>query len=166
MTKQEFSVIVKAIKAVYPNMLPDDGAKDVWFAMLSDLPYRQVATSLQAHMMSSKYPPTIADLREDHVPKEMSELEAWAMVRKAIRNGSYGAEEEFEKLPPIVQQAVGAPSNLRQWAATDSDMIETVEAHFLKAFRAQQDRAKHDALISPAVKNLIAEIGQKMLEVK
>lgn len=165
MTQQEFSVIVKAIKAVYPTMLADDGAKDVWYSMLADLPYKQVSAALQAHMMTSKYPPTIADLRENKADTGLSEMEAWAMVRKALRNGNYGAEEEFDKLPDLVKKAVGAASNLRQWAQSDSGMLETIEAHFLKAFRIQQTRATQEAQLSPQVKNLLDEVKMKMLEV-
>ena len=167
MTKEEFLIISRAIRAVYPNMLADDGAKDVWFSMLSDLPYKQVSVALQTHMMTSKYPPTIADLRVNHAEQHsLTDLEAWSMVRKAIRNGSYGAEEEFDQLPEIVQRAVGAASNLRQWEQSDSGMLETIEAHFLKAFRIQRDRATQEAQISPAVKALIAETQQNLLEAK
>lgn len=165
MTQQEFSVIVKAIKAVYPTMLADDGAKDVWYMLLADLPYQQVATALHIHMQTSKYPPTIADLRENKADAGLSEMEAWAMVRKALRNGNYGAEEEFDKLPDLVKKAVGAASNLRQWAQSDSGMMETIEAHFLKAFRIQQTRATQEAQLSPQVKNLLEDIKVKMLEV-
>lgn len=168
MTKEEFLIISRAIRAVYPSLLADDGARDVWYSMLSDLPYMQVSTALQAHMMTSKYPPTIAELRENHAEQHnaISELDAWAMVRKAIRNGSYGAEEEFERLPEIVQRSVGAASNLRQWAQSDSGMMETIEAHFLKAFRIQREREAKEAQISPQVRERLAEIQQKMLEVK
>ena len=168
MTKEEFLIISRAIRAVYPNMLADDGAKDVWFSMLSDLPYMQVSVALQTHMMTSKFPPTIADLRVNHAEQQrgLTELEAWAMVRKAIKNGTYGAEEEYEKLPEIVQKAVGSASNIRQWAQSDSGMLETIEAHFLKAFRIQRGRAIQDAQTSPAVKQLIAEMQQNLLEAK
>ena len=168
MTKEEFLIISRAIRAVYPNMLADDGAKDVWFSMLSDLPYTQVSVALQTHMMTSKYPPTIADLRVNHAEQQqgLTDLEAWAMVRKAIKNGTYGAEEEYEKLPEMVQKAVGAASNIRQWAQSDSGMLETIEAHFLKSFRIQRDRATQEAQISPAVKALIAETQQNLLEAK
>ena len=166
MTVDEFQIIAKAIRSVYPNMLPDDGARDVWYSMLSDLSYPQVSTALKVHMMTSKYPPTIADLRADHAERGMSEMEAWAMVRKAIRNGSYGAEEEYEKLPEIIQRAVGAASNLRQWGQSDSGMLETIEAHFLKAFRIERDREHQNAQISPQMRNLLNGIYQKTLEVK
>lgn len=168
MTVDEFQIIAKAIRSVYPNMLPDDGARDVWYSMLSDLPYTQVSVALQTHMMTSKFPPTIADLRVNHAEQQhgLTDLEAWAMVRKAIRNGSYGAEEEYEALPEIVQRAVGSASNLRQWAQSDSGMLETIEAHFLKAFRIERDRAVMDNQIAPHVKALLSEMQNKMLEVK
>lgn len=160
-------IISRAIRAVYPNMLADDGAKDVWYMMLADLSYQQVATALHVHLQTSKYPPTIAELRENKAEQGgLSELEAWAMVRRALRNGYYGAEEEFDKLPDLVKKAVGAASNLKQWAVSDSGMLETIEAHFLKAFRIQQARAKQDAQLSPQVKNLLEEMSMKMLEVK
>lgn len=159
-------IISRAIRAVYPNMLADDGAKDVWYMMLADLSYQQVATALHVHLQTSKYPPTIAELRENKAEQGgLSELEAWAMVRKALRNGSYGAEEEFDKLPDLVKKAVGAASNLKQWAVSDSGMLETIEAHFLKAFRIQQARATQKAQLSPQVKNLLGEMQRKMLEV-
>ena len=88
------------------------------------------------------------------------------MVRRALRNGYYGAEEEFDKLPDLVKKAVGAVSNLKQWAGSDAGMLETIEAHFLKAFRIQQARATQDAQLSPQVKNLLEEMSMKMLEVK
>ena len=159
-------IIAKAIRAVYPNMLADDGAKDVWFSMLQDLSYQQVSAALQVHIMTSKFPPTIAELREDHTQHSISELDAWALVRRAIRNGTYGAEEEFDRLPDVVRRAVGAASNLRQWAQSDSGMLETIEAHFLKAFRAERDREAQSAQISPQLKNILVEMQRKMLEVK
>ena len=70
-------------------------------------------------MATEKFPPTIADIREkaEQITSvketEMSELEAWAIVRKAIGRSNYYAEEEFEKLPEACKMAVGNPSNLK-----------------------------------------------------
>ena len=38
MRKEEFKILVKAMKAVYadPKFIPDQYAYDVWFAMLED----------------------------------------------------------------------------------------------------------------------------------
>lgn len=106
MEREQFKVLVKAMKAVYaqPTFIPDQDAFNVWFALLGDLPYKQAELAVQKHMATEKFPPTIADIREkaEQITSvketEMSELEAWAIVRKAIGRSNYYAEEEFEKL--------------------------------------------------------------------
>lgn len=165
MTKQEFARLIKAMQSNYDGMFKDMESRELWYRLLCDLDYEQASAALYEHMMTSPYRPTIADIRKNSAPKtELTEMEAWAMVRKAMRNGNYGSEEEFNKLPEIVQKAVGTASNIKQWAQTDSDMIETVEAHFLKAFRTATERANHEAQLSPAVKNLLSSMNQRMLE--
>ena len=139
MEREQFKVLVKAMKAVYaqPTFIPDQDAFNVWFALLGDLPYKQAELAVQKHMATEKFPPTIADIREkaEQITSvketEMSELEAWAIVRKAIGRSNYYAEEEFEKLPEACKMAVGNPSNLREWAMMDSDQVGTVEQAFL-----------------------------------
>ena len=100
MEREQFKVLVKAMKAVYaqPTFIPDQDAFNVWFALLGDLPYKQAELAVQKHMATEKFPPTIADIREkaEQITSvketEMSELEAWAIVRKAIGRSNYYAE--------------------------------------------------------------------------
>jgi hypothetical protein len=143
MNKEEFAKIVKGLKSVYtePTFIPDQYAFDVWYALLKDLDYQTVSKGTQKYMMSSRYTPKPSDIREHCMEfmqePELNEMEAWSLVSKALRNGYYGAEQEFEKLPPLVQRAVGQPSNLRQWATTDIDSIENViQSNFQRTYRA------------------------------
>lgn len=156
MEREQFKVLVKAMKAVYaqPTFIPDQDAFNVWFALLGDLPYKQAELAVQKHMATEKFPPTIADIREkaEQITSvketEMSELEAWAIVRKAIGRSNYYAEEEFEKLPEACKMAVGNPSNLREWAMMDSDQVGTVEqSHFVRNYRTAMQRIKEDRRI-------------------
>ena len=65
------------------------------------------------------------------------------MVQNAICRAGYHAKEEFDKLPPEVQNAVGSPNVLRQWARVEQDELATVvQSNFMRAFRA---RGKSDA---------------------
>lgn len=66
MEREQFKVLVKAMKAVYaqPTFIPDQDAFNVWFALLGDLPYKQAELAVQKHMATEKFPPTIADIRE------------------------------------------------------------------------------------------------------
>jgi hypothetical protein len=72
-------------------------------------------------------------------PNEMTEAEAWALVRKAASNSFYGqAAKEFDKLPPILQRLVGTPNQLRDWGMMDSNEFNTVVAsNFQRSYRAR-----------------------------
>ena len=65
MTREEFAVLVKAMKAVYSseNFIADKDAFNVWYGLLQDLPYEQANLAIQKYMTSERFPPTIADIR-------------------------------------------------------------------------------------------------------
>lgn len=165
--RERFKVLVKGMKAVYANPLfiPDQDAFNVWYALLNDLPYESLNAAIQKHMMTSPHPPTIADIRRAAAQlspdgNDMSELQAWDMVRKAVSNSNYHAEEEFERLPEAVKIAVGNPANLREWAMMPTETVESVEqSHFIKAYRAAVGRVKEAAQLSPEVRKMYA-LGQ------
>lgn len=170
MERDEFKILVKAMKAVYaqPTFIPDKDAFDVWYGLLKDLSYEQANVAIQKYMTTEKFPPTIADIRtkatEIIAPEEesMSELQAWALVRKAIGNSNYHAEEEFERLPEACRVAVGNPANLREWAMMDVDQVATVEqSHFIRNYRAAVQRIKDDAKLPETMKILIAGMGKR-----
>ena len=77
--------------------------------------------------------------------KKLNELEAWSLVRRALRNSGYHAKEEYEKLPPMVRRAVGSPDNLYCWSQMDIVSVENiVQFNFLQVYRAavnQEGRA-------------------------
>jgi hypothetical protein len=167
MEREEFKVLVKGMKAVYaqPTFIPDQNAFDVWYELLKDLPYKQVNVAIQKYMVTERFPPTIADIRTKAIEviekpaDEMSELEAWHITRKAIRNSGYHAQEEFDKLPEVCQIAVGNPDNLKEWALMDSDQVETVgQSHFIRNFRTAAKRITEDRKIPAHIRTLIEEM--------
>lgn len=166
MEREEFKVLVKSMKAVYaqPTFIPDQDAFNVWYALLKDLPYKIASMAVQKHMLTEKFPPTIADLRAkasesmERQAEEMSELEAWHLVRKAIRNSGYHSEEEFAKLPDACRRAVGSPQNLREWALMESEQVETVEqSHFVRNYRTIVKRFSEDNKLPESFRRLIEE---------
>ena len=175
MERDEIKILVKSMRAVYaqPTFLPDQDAFNVWYALLKDLPYELASMAVQKHMLTEKFPPTIADLRAkanevvERPAEEMSELEAWALVRKAIGNSNYHAEEEFARLPEVCRIAVGSPANLREWAMMDSDQVATVEqSHFIRNYRAAAKRMTEDRKLPSAFRERIAEHRRKHAELK
>lgn len=170
MEREEFKVLVKAMKAVYanPTFIPDQDAFNVWYELLRDIPYKLAEIAIQKHMLTEKFPPTIADIRTKATEiteiDEISDLAAWSMVYKAICNSGYNSVQEFEKLPPIVQKAVGNPANLREWALMDEKMISSVRARFIDSFKIVERRMKEDAKLPSHIKALIDGMRQEKAE--
>lgn len=151
MTKQEFTTLVRGMKAAYsdPKFLPDEYAVTVWYGMLKDIPYKDANKAIADIMRTSPYPPTIADITQKvyqaNAKEEMSGPEAWSYVRKAIQNSNYNSEQEFAKLPRSVQKAIGTSANLKELAAMDAQTVESVEqSHFIRAYRTVLDRERMD----------------------
>ena len=167
MTRQEFAVLAKAIRAVYPNMLPDDGAKDVWYGLLADLDYNRASVALQTHMMTSRFPPTIADIREKAVRaqgEDLSELDAWAMARRAIRHDPDNAREQFARLPETVQRTLGTYKTLCEWGELPSDTVGSViQSQFLRGYRVVLQRTKEEAKLSPALRMVISGGAKELI---
>lgn len=156
MTREEFIILAKAMNTMYPDMkiAKDKETMDVWFAMMGDMDYKTCAAALQVHVNTSPYPPKVVDFRKFAAKSnELNETEAWALVAKAIRKSSYYSEEEFEKLPPAVQKAVGSPINLSSWALLPSNEVHSVVAsNFMRAYRAEAERAKTESMIPIGVR--------------
>lgn len=172
MNREETKKILRIMVDSYPNYKPVDMAEtiDVWQIMLEDFSYQQVAMALKAYIMSdtSGFAPSIGQLvgkmQMISQPNELNEMEAWALVSKAIRNGYYGAESEFAKLPEMVQKAVGQPSQLRQWAHSDMESIETViQSNFIKTYRTVVKRETEIQRMPIEVRNMIGANSNQFL---
>lgn len=151
MNRDETKQILMRIQSTFPNWKPQSDLRfvvEAWHEYLSDYNYDQVRAALKAFVLSDVggFGPNPGQLigMIDRLgnSEELNEMEAWSLVSKALRNGYYGAEQEFEKLPPIVQKTVGSPSQLRNWSQTDSDSVENViQSNFMRTYR--QELAKN-----------------------
>ena len=151
MTETEVRQLLAMTQAVYPNYNPPsrEAAVNAWLMCLSEYDNNVVMAAFKAYITTdtSGFAPNIGQLLDKlHLiqnPQELNEMEAWSLVSKALRNGTYGAVEEFNKLPPLVQKAVGSPDNLRNWAQTDSKSIENVvQSNFMRTYSTVVNRAK------------------------
>ena len=153
MTQEETAKILTIIQASYPNFHPQSSKNilEFWSAMLSDYDFEIISVALKRYILSDRsgFAPSIGQIIGE-IPRapEPVPLEAWGKVRKALRNSIYGAEEEFNKLSPEIQEAVGSPENLREMAKMNTKEVETVEqSHFIKSYSAVCERRKHESMI-------------------
>lgn len=170
MQEHEIKKLLAVMITAYPNYKPDNmkHTVDVWNDMLSEYTYQQASVALKAYiaMDTSGFAPSIgqliAKIHDLSDEPQLNEMEAWALVSKALRNGYYGAEEEFEKLPAVVQKAVGSPANLRNWSQTDMGSVENViQSNFLRTYRTVVERDKEYQKMPASVRLIIENAGKQ-----
>ena len=141
----------------------------LWAEMFADEPGEVVAMAVKALIKSrvSTFPPGIGEITEMiqqiTQPEQMTELEAWSLVAKAVANSNYNSGEEFEKLPPVVQRLVGAPSQLKMWAAMDSEAFHSVVAsNFQRSYKVRAKNEREYLALPTSVKTFMATIAEGM----
>ena len=149
MTRSETAQIITIMQLNYPDTfqgMSDQtlfGLVDLWQRMFAEEPAALVQAAVEAHIRTStdRFMPNIGVIKEEirklTAPEQMSEAEAWARIYKALCNGIYGAQEEFDKLPRVLQRVVGSPRQLREWAVLDGDTLQSVVAsNVQRSYRA------------------------------
>ena len=65
MTEREFAQLAAAMKAAYQRngFMADLETVSVWYELLKDIPYNQLAAAVKKYIKCETFPPTIADLR-------------------------------------------------------------------------------------------------------
>ena len=167
MTEKEVRQLLAMTQAVYPNYNPPsrEAAVNAWLMCLSEYDNNVVMAAFKAYMTTntSGFAPVPGQLVEIlqtlTQPSELNELEAWSIVRKALRNCGYNAEQEFAKLPTVVQKAVGTPQQLKIWACDSEFNENVVSSNFIKTYRTEVKRATELNKMPNDVRKLIEMVN-------
>ena len=169
MTREETIQFLVIIKAAYPNYKPQskEATIEIWSSMLADVPTEMAAAALKVFIKTdeSGFAPSIGQLlgcirklQKTQQGEELTEIEAWNIVSKAVRNSGYRAKEEFDQLPPLLKRLVGSPATLRTWGMIPSEEFHTVvQSNFLRSYRALCEQEQERTIIADA----LAQIEQK-----
>ena len=168
MTREETKKALHIIAEMYQQFQVTTAKVDIWHRILADYPAAAVNNAIAAFISTDikGYAPVPGQLIElMAVNDDTTEGEAWDMVTKALRNGIYGFEEEFEKLPELVQKCVGSAAMIQTWASMPSSEIHTVvKSQFLRDYRTQKERKKQDAKIPAPILEVLRK--NNLLEAK
>ena len=179
MTKKEMAEIITIMQANYPDDFRGMSDKamnakiNLWFMQFRDDDYMEVLAAVMAHIATDtgRFMPPVgvikAKLVEIRLPEEMTPQEAWELVSRATRNSTYNAGEEFAKLPPVVQRIVGSPMQLKEWAAMDTDTLQSVvSSNFQRSFKVRATKDREFLALPSAVQQTMTQIaaGMKMPE--
>lgn len=151
MTRDEVKQIVMVLTYTFPSFKPDNLSRlvDAWSAILGDEDAKAIEQAVVIYCKSNnQFAPTPGQLIDmvKPQPEYMNEMEAWSLVRRAISNGYYGAEKEFEKLPPEIQKVLGGPSQLRTWAVDENFNENVAMSNFQRSYRTVLQRVEDERL--------------------
>lgn len=162
MKKSEFSRIASAITTYYPNseLFPNPAATQLWYEEFKDIPYEDAVNGLRRHVNTSKWPPTIAELKQAIV-SNVAGAKDWGLhwdecVRAIKRYGYYREDEALEQMTPITRKIV---KRLGYKELCSSDNQSHDRANFRMVFEQVADNEYQQAALP---KDLQEKIGSAM----
>ena len=187
MTKADAAKLVEIIVTAYPNFDKFKDAQaiastvDLWAAMFADDDTRIVGLAVKKHIATSKWPPSVAELRELMVEIQRPELIApdlaWGAVSDLMHSeGAYGGDLK-NLLPPLVARAVeviGYHNLYEMNRGTYGDSKPGMaRVAFMQQYTAMYDREKARAMTPAeitekidAIAGALPDKGQRLLETR
>lgn len=168
MEREQFKVLCKGMKAVYAqeSFLPDADAFNVWFGLLGDLEYAVLNAAIQKYMLTNKFPPTIADLREIATSISAGDIpdwgEGWEKVLNAIRHfGFYRETEALESFDEITKTCVKR-LGWRNLCLSENNNMD--RANFRMIYEQLTERAKKENALPISLSNTIKLLNQNTVK--
>lgn len=98
MSPTEVARVLAVISAAYPIFEVDELRHRVWTETIGDLDYALANLAVKRHISYSKWPPSVAEIREHAAslanPQRLTGAEAWGELMQAVRRFGYYAESE------------------------------------------------------------------------
>ena len=168
MNKLETMKIMAVLQTNYPDSFRSfddiqlEALVKIWATVLADVTYEEVSNAVMAHIATDtgRFMPPVGVIRNMlmklNQPQEMTEMEAWNRVARAVANSNYNSAEEFAKLPDDIKQVVGSSATLREWAGMDSGQFNTVvQSNFMRSYKAKSQSNKEYKALPQSVKTFI-----------
>lgn len=166
------------IRASYPKQadtLTKPEVAEIWHSALLDIDYEVAKLAVTKWLMTEKWMPAIADIRESCVSVQNKEVidwsEAWSIVNDAVRKiGPYREEEAMSRFDDVTRETVQRIRYLTLCEMESSER-DVMRAHFRDIYNQIANRHRTDAQMPMALKNKInaMQIGvpeneRKMIE--
>lgn len=181
MTAQEASAFLSKLAQAYPAQYARLGAAELkgqielWSGTMEGYSLEQAVVGLRVFLRGdtkgfAPVPGQIIDCIERvQRPAEdgYTNTECISLIRRAIGDSLYHAEEAFERLPELCRRAVGTPRNLAEWGQLDSREVETViSSQIIRALEATRVRMREDAKLPPSVREALRGASEPLYAVE
>lgn len=181
MTEQETKSVLAYLSATW-DMAKDKDPRQVlavWHDIFRQDDARLVQAAAKLYVSQEKFAPKPADIREKikqlTAEREQTEMEAWNLVRRAIRGASMeswsrtltadgpgepSAVVQFKALPMHLQLIVGSPEQLANWERLDSKQLDTViQSNFMRSYRSVSEDRERMAMLPEDLRQAIAGVS-------
>lgn len=167
MTKDESRFVIRIINATYPKTYYTDeiigDAVNLWATMFAEDSFDLVRSALYTYINQEKsIAPNIGQIRaimnRIQYPNELTEVDAWNLVQRALSNSLYGAQEEFDKLPEEVQKAIGSPQWLYHVVHDENTNMSVESSNFYRRYRKVMEERRERQSMPAAVRKVVEAI--------
>lgn len=183
MTKQETVEVVTLIVMSYPaaEKLKDENTikamVGVWSQFFKDDDKQIVSLAVQKHIATRKFPPNIAEIREQMVliarPEIIPPDQAWAAVSDLMYGvGQFNYGDLHAQLPPLIARAVEVIGYDNLWemhragvrgGSAGLDRVAFIQ-QYTPMYERERERAMLPAAISEAVSKTEKALGGKAVQ--
>lgn len=157
--KLEVAKLLTVMAAMYPKFEVTDVKVALWHDMIGDLPYELAQTALKKVMLTSHFPPTVAEVRKAAADiiqsgkEEMDAGKAWGEVQKAISKwGYYEPQKALDMLSPLTRQ-VAEQISWREICSCETPGV--IRGQFMKMYDSLKIRKKENMMLPESFKNKI-----------
>lgn len=164
----KFTSIVKGVRSAYPNFKfieSEEGFK-LWLSALSDTPDEVVSVAFHKHILTEKYPPSIAQIRERILELTSNSVSDWTeafdLTRRAI--SLFGSYREFEALEWIKSRNEVAAEVTRRLGFKEiclAENVDVIRGQYRMAYERYADNKKNFEMLPIGVRKRQEELQDK-----
>lgn len=159
MNIDKFGRIVKAVRAAYPQFkfIESKEGMEIWLKALDGVPDDVVSLAFEKHIMTAKFPPTIAEIRENIFNLSDEKIRDWSdafgLALRAIRKfGSYREDEALEWISEQDRTAAEVTRRLGFKELCLSENMEVIRGQFRMAYTNYAEQKKYYGMLPDATK--------------
>lgn len=163
MTKAEVVKLLTITSAIYPKFEVSEIKIELWADLIGDIPFPIAQAALKKVMLTSEFPPTVAQIRKAAVDITISKEsildagKAWGEVQKAISKWGWPEPEKaYAMMSPLTQQ-VAKQLNWNEICKCEEPGV--IRGQFMRMYDNLKHRVEQERLLPEGFKQKIQLIA-------
>lgn len=170
MNRKEIITLLAIATSNFPNLQQKEMQPTavLWEKSLADIPYGIAEKALIKVLSTSKFFPTIAEIREAATqltqPRTMDAIEAWGLIVQAIRK--YGFYNEGDAMRSLPEDVAAMAKHFTWRELCLNEKPDTLRAQFRMAWETKSKRTEEMKVLPTEIRSMIEDLtkGMRLLE--